>query len=74
VKVSVRVWELLGHVARGVRLDVGEPVEFEVSPADTVVRPGREIGTRSAPTQVTVERLKPWMPSWDDEPRRPGAA
>ncbi len=65
MEVPVRVWEIQGGVARGVRLDVGEPVEFTLSAGDSVVRSGRELGTHSQPTLVDVRRLQPWIPSWD---------
>jgi len=63
MEVPVRVWEIDKGVARGMRLDVGEPVEFSVSAGDTVVIAGRDLGTKSRPTFVDVRRLHPWLPS-----------
>ena len=62
--VPVRVWELHEGIAKGMRLDVGEPVEFEVAPGDSIVLTEREVGTRSRPTMVAIRRLRPWLPSW----------
>jgi hypothetical protein len=68
MEVPVRVWEVEAGVAYGVRLDVGEPVEFGVSASDSIVSVGRDVGTHSRPTFVDVSRLRPWLPTWGDEP------
>lgn len=70
MEVPVRVWSIDAGIAHGVRLDVGETVEFELRPGDTVVIGLAPKGGQAPPLPVDVSRLRPWAPQWGG----PGAA
>lgn len=68
MQVPVRVWGIEDGIAHGVRLDVGETVEFELMPGDTLVIGLGPKGGQAPPLPVDAERLRPWAPSWGDTP------
>ena len=64
MEVPVRVWGIDAGVAHGVRLDLGETVEFDLRPGDTLVIGLAPHGGQAPPLPVDVSRLRPWQPSW----------
>jgi len=72
VQAPVRIWSIDDGTAHGLRMDVGETVEFDLIPGDT--QPLSEVtpGGHSQPLMVDIRRLRPWSPSWGQP--GPGAA
>lgn len=64
MEVPVRIWSVTEGVAQGVRLDIGETVEFDLRPGDTLVIGLAPKGGQVPPVPVGIDRLRPWTPSW----------
>ena len=68
MEVPVRIWSVNEGIAHGVRLDIGETVEFDLRPGDTLVVGLAPKGGQVPPIPVDVARLRPYAPTWGTAP------
>ena len=68
MEVPVRIWTVEAGVVHGVRLDLGETVEFDLRPGDTGVIGLGPKGGQAPPLPVEMSRLRPWVPTWGAPP------
>lgn len=50
------------------RMDLGQPVEFQIYEAEETELAATGVGPQSNPIMVRVMRLRPWTPTWEYNP------